>query len=120
LSWSALQPNHLVPLLPRDGQCGQARRQGWIGLRGRNVWLGKSGAATMLSQLARNGEPISHATLDSLSSTRHANDTREILLRTTISEPRNEYLERLGLWVDHYLAGVPNHQASFLSAYAQW
>ena len=74
----------------------------------------------MLCQLARNGKPISHATLGSLSPSRHADYTRDILLRTTISEPRNEYLERLGPWVGHYLAGVPDHQARFRSAYAHW
>jgi hypothetical protein len=84
------------------------------------VWLGKSGAATMLSELARNGEPISHATLDNLSPSRHADYIREILVRTDILEPRNEYLERRGPWVDHYLAGVAEHHARFLSAYAHW
>jgi hypothetical protein len=84
------------------------------------VWLGKSSAATMLSQLARNGEPISHATLDSLSPSRHADYIREILVRTAILEPRNEYLDRLSPWIDHYLTNVPDHYARVLNAYAHW
>lgn len=85
-----------------------------------SVWLGKSGAAAMLAQLARSEEPITHATLDDLSPSRHANYIREILVRTGILEPRNEYLERLVPWIDLYLAELPGENARLLRAYAHW
>jgi len=84
------------------------------------VWLGKSSAATMLSELARSEQPITHDALDRLSPSRHADYIREILVRTAILEPRNEYLERLVPWVDHYLTDVPDHHARLLRAYAHW
>ncbi|MCW2688662.1 MAG: hypothetical protein JWR37_3552 [Mycobacterium sp.] len=84
------------------------------------VWLGKSPAARMLSDLSRSGQPITHEALDLLSPSRPADYIREILVRTAILEPRNEYLERLGPWVDHYLTDVPDHQARILKAYAHW
>jgi hypothetical protein len=74
----------------------------------------------MLSDLARSGQPITHETLDLLSPSRPADYIREILVRTAILEPRNEYLERLGPWVDHYLTDVPDNQARVLRAYAHW
>ncbi len=74
----------------------------------------------MLAQLARSEEPITHATLDDLSPSRHANYIREILVRTGILEPRNEYLERLVPWIDLYLAELPGENARLLRAYAHW
>ena len=84
------------------------------------VWLGKSPAATMLSDLAARAERITHETLDDLSPSPAADYIREILVRTAILEPRNEYLERVTLWVDQYLAGVTGEKAQVLRAYAQW
>lgn len=85
-----------------------------------SVWLGKSGAAAMLAHLARSEDPITHATLDNLSPSRHADYIREILVRTGILESRNEYLERLIPWIDRYLAEVPDESAPLLRAYAHW
>jgi hypothetical protein len=84
------------------------------------VWLGKSPAATMLSDLAARGKPITHETLDDQSPSPAADYIREILVRTAVLEPRNEYLERVTLWVDQYLADVAGEQAQVLRAYAQW
>ncbi|WP_425004948.1 hypothetical protein [Mycolicibacterium sp. S3B2] len=85
-----------------------------------SVWLGESGAAAMLAQLAHSGEPITHATLDALSPSRSADYLREILVRTEILEPRNEYLERLAPWIDHYLTDIPAEHARLLRAYGHW
>lgn len=84
------------------------------------VWLGKSGAAAMLRDLAVGDEPISHQTLDSLSPSRHADYLREILIRTGILEPRNHYLDRLGPWIDQYLRDVPDQHAQLVGTYAHW
>jgi hypothetical protein len=84
------------------------------------VWLGRSAAATMLSDLAARGESITHETLDAVSPSPHADYIREILIRTAILEPRNEYLDRLVLWADKYLADVSGEHARVLRAYAQW
>jgi hypothetical protein len=74
----------------------------------------------MLSDLAARGEAITHETLDDLSPSPAADYIREILVRTAILEPRNEYLDRLVLWVDQYLADVSGEPARVLRAYAQW
>jgi hypothetical protein len=84
------------------------------------VWLGRSAAATMLTELAAQGEPITHETLDAVSPSPHADYIREILVRTAILEPRNEYHDRLVLWLDQYLAGIGDDHARLLRAYAQW
>jgi hypothetical protein len=84
------------------------------------VWLARSAAATMLSDLASHGEPITHEMLDAVSPSPHADYVREILVRTAILEPRNEYLERLTLWLDRYLADIGDERARLLRAYAQW
>lgn len=84
------------------------------------VWLGRSAAATMLSDLATRGEPITHETLDAVSPSPHADYIREILVHTGILELRNEYLDRLVLWLDHYLADIGEHHARLLRAYSQW
>jgi hypothetical protein len=49
----------------------------------------------MLAYLAAHRQPITHETLDAVSPSPHADYIREILVRTAILEPRNEYLDRL-------------------------
>lgn len=84
------------------------------------VWLGKSAAAELLSNLAHTGTDISHAALDQLPPGRHVNYVREILVRTKILPPRNEYLERIAPWLDRHLTNYPTEHAQLVRSYAVW
>jgi hypothetical protein len=84
------------------------------------VWLGKSAAAELLMNPARTGQPITHQALDQLPPGRHANYVREILVRTAVLPPRNEYLERITPWLDRHLANHAIEQAQLVRSYAIW
>ncbi|WP_225337307.1 hypothetical protein [Mycobacterium intracellulare] len=84
------------------------------------VWLGKSAAAELLMNLARTGQTITHHALDQLPPSRHVNYVREILVRTAVLTPRNEYLERIEPWLDRYLANCPTEHAQLARSYAIW
>ncbi len=84
------------------------------------VWLGKSAAADLLTNLARTGETISHEALDQLPTSRHVNYVREILVRTAVLPPRNEYLERIEPWLDRHLTNYSPEHARLVRSYAIW
>lgn len=84
------------------------------------VWLGKSAAAELLMHLAGTGQTITHYALDQLPPGRHVNYIREILVRTAILTPRNEYLDRIEPWLDRHLANYPTDHAQLVRSYAIW
>jgi hypothetical protein len=84
------------------------------------VWLGKSAAAELLMNLARTGQTITHHALDPFPPGRHINYVREILVRTAVLPPRNEYLERIEPWLDRHLANYPTEDARLVRSYAIW
>ncbi len=84
------------------------------------IWLGKSAAAELLTNLASTGTTITHDALDQLRPGRHVNYVREILVRTEILPPRNEYLERIEPWLDRYLANHATEPAQLVRSYAIW
>ena len=84
------------------------------------VWLGKSAAAELLTNLASTGKDISHEALDQPPPGRHVNYVREILVRTAILPPRNEYLERIEPWLDRHLTNYPPDHARLVRSYAIW
>lgn len=84
------------------------------------VWLGKSAAAELLMNLARTGQTITHHALDQLPPGGHVNYVREILVRTAVLTPRNEYLERIEPWVDRHLANYPAEHARLVRSYTIW
>lgn len=105
-------PNQLQPL--RDALGGAADP------RSVAVWLAESAAADLLRTLARAGEPITHQALDALPPGRQVNYIREILVRTAILTPRNEYLEGIEPWLDNHLADQPADHARTVRNYAVW
>src|SRR6185295_557918 len=84
------------------------------------VWLSKSAAAELLTNLARSGSAISHDALDQLPLGRHVNYVREILVRTAILPPRDEYLERIEPWLDCHLTTYPAEHVRLVRSYAIW
>jgi hypothetical protein len=84
------------------------------------VWLASSAAADLLRTLTRGGEPITHQALDALPTGRQVNYVREILVRTAILAPRNEYLEGIEPWLDEHLADQPIDHTRIVRNYAVW
>lgn len=84
------------------------------------VWLGKSTAADLLAGMARTGQTISHDALDALPPGRDVNYIREILVRTEVLPPRNEYLERIEPWLDRHLMSYPAEHGRLVRNYAVW
>jgi hypothetical protein len=83
-------------------------------------WLRKSESARLLARLARMREPITHQLLDSLPPSRNLYYVRDVLVHTSVLEPRNEYLERLGPWLDEVLAEQPAHIGRTIRPFMHW
>lgn len=84
------------------------------------MWFGKSTAADLLAGMARTGQTISHDALDALPPGRDVNYIREILVRTEVLPPRNEYLERIEPWLDRHLMSYPAEHGRLVRNYAVW
>ncbi|MFI1195708.1 hypothetical protein ACH4T9_20975 [Micromonospora sp. NPDC020750] len=83
-------------------------------------WLRKSESARLLARLTRSGEPITHGLLDELPPTRHVYYIRDVLVHTGVLDPRNEYLERIGPWLDALLAEYPASHVRLVRPFANW
>lgn len=84
------------------------------------VWLSKSPGARMLREMSRAGDEITHDVLDELPSSASLNYIREILIRTKVLDPRNEYLDRIEPWIDNLLCSYPLEHARIIRSYAVW
>jgi hypothetical protein len=50
----------------------------------------------------------------------YVNYIREILVRTEVLPTRNEYLERVGPWIDRHLISYPAEHQRLVRNYAAW
>ncbi|MEO3925826.1 hypothetical protein ABGB07_18440 [Micromonosporaceae bacterium B7E4] len=83
-------------------------------------WLRRSEAARLLARLARMEEPITHSLLDELPPSRTLYYIRDVLVHTGVLEQRNEYLERVGPWLDDVLVGRPSDHVGLVRPFANW
>ncbi|WP_159928352.1 hypothetical protein [Rhodococcus sp. WAY2] len=84
------------------------------------VWIGKSAAAQLLSELAKSEQPVTHGLLDRMPPTRAVHRVRDMLVQTHVLPERMEYLDRVLPWLEHTLAGRPDGHARLIRPYAQW
>jgi len=87
------------------------------------IWLSdhRDGAGpSILRALAHATEPITHATLDDLPQGKTLRHIRDLLVTAEILPERNENLERLTLWLENFLADLPDHHAQLLRPHAHW
>jgi hypothetical protein len=82
-------------------------------------WLLRA-PARLLSELAAQDRPLSHDLLDELPQTHALHYVRRILVHAGVLPTRNEYLERVGPWLEQLLADQPAHRAQLISTYARW
>lgn len=85
-------------------------------------WLRKNPniGATLLGQMARGEVPISHDTFRALPQDRARGYLRNLLAAVGVLEPFDPFIERMGPWLDEYLATVPEHQRELLRRYGRW
>ncbi|WP_405166443.1 hypothetical protein OG203_15920 [Nocardia sp. NBC_01499] len=83
-------------------------------------WLATSPAATLLARLVSQHDGITHELLDELPQSSSIRYFRELLVATTILEPRPEPLHQLQLWVSRTLADLPAHQRALIAPFAEW
>ncbi|WP_228566912.1 hypothetical protein [Nocardia sp. SYP-A9097] len=88
-------PAHLVPLV--DALLAAEKPRSVL------VWLGRSSAAQLLSELARNGTPITHDGLDALPPSRSVHFVRRMLMCTGVLPYRDDYLDRISPWLEALL-----------------
>jgi len=87
------------------------------------VWLtGHRGGAgpTILRTLARTPEPITHATLDAMPQSKALRHIRDLLVTAGVLPARNENLERVALWLEDFLADLPDRHVRLLRPHAHW
>lgn len=83
-------------------------------------WLAHSVNAQLLSDLARSGQPITHALLDAAPQGRHEYFVRQLLVQTGVLPPRHDDLERIPAWLDNTLAGRPEAHRRLIRPFAHW
>lgn len=70
--------------------------------------------------MAARDQPLSHELLDGLPQTRALHYARRILVHAGVLPTRNEYLERVGPWLEQLLADQPTSRAQLVRPYARW
>lgn len=85
-------------------------------------WLRKKPnvGATLLGQMARGEVPISHDTFRALPQDQARGYLRNLLAAVGVLEPFDPFIERMGPWLDEYLATVPEHHRELLRRYGRW
>lgn len=85
-------------------------------------WLRKKPnvGATLLGQMARGEVPISHNTFRALPQDQAHGYLRNLLAAVGVLEPFNPFIERMGPWLEEYLATVPEHHRELLRRYGRW
>ena len=85
-------------------------------------WLRKKPnvGATLLGEMARGEVPISHGTFRALPQDQARGYLRNLLAAVGVLEPFNPFVERMGPWLDEYLATVPEHHREILRRYGRW
>jgi hypothetical protein len=85
-------------------------------------WLTpRNPGARLLTRLARENTPLTHALLAELPQTQPLLHLRRLLVFAAVLPPREqEYLHRLGPWLREHLATRPAHHARLVHPYAEW
>lgn len=85
-------------------------------------WLRKKPGvgADLLGQMARGEVAISHDTFRVLPQDQARGYLRHLLAAAGVLEPYDAFLERMGPWLDDFLATVPDHHRELLRRYAHW
>jgi hypothetical protein len=83
-------------------------------------WIRRSPAARTIAELAATGTVIDHAVLDALPQTRALHYLRQALVFSGVLPERNEYLDRVGPWLEQLLADQPADRARLSRSYAHW
>ncbi|HZW44291.1 MAG TPA: hypothetical protein VFF32_07865 [Dermatophilaceae bacterium] len=85
-------------------------------------WLRKKPGvgAALLGQMARDEVAISHDTFRSLPQDRAHGYLRNLLAAVGVLEPFDPYIERMGPWLNEYLATVPEDHRELLRRYGRW
>jgi hypothetical protein len=84
------------------------------------VWLGKSRAAQLLTDLAGLGQPLTHELLDTVHADQALNYLRQLLVHTAVLPTRIEHLDRLAPWLDQELADRPAAHVRLIRPFAIW
>ena len=84
------------------------------------VWLNRSAAAQLLTEVAAHPELPTHAVLDSFPPSRTVHFVRRMLVNTGILPTRTEYLERIVPWLDATLTSHSASHVRLIRPYAQW
>lgn len=88
--------------------------------RGTIRWLAGQGGAA-LADLVATGQPLTHADVDAIpSSPAVGRFLRALLVTTEVLPDRDDYLERVTVWIDRTMAGRPAHHTNVLRPYALW
>lgn len=84
-------------------------------------WLRRdNGGAELLRRLIRNGEPLTHETLDVLGHSTGVISLRHMLVHVGVLPARNELLAQLEPWLDRALGNVAPAHRHLLRTYGHW
>ncbi|MGH2909079.1 MAG: hypothetical protein ACRDK8_07275 [Solirubrobacteraceae bacterium] len=85
-------------------------------------WLRKKPGlgAELLGQMARGEVAISHDTFRALPQDQARGYLRNLLTAAGVLEPFDPHVERMGSWLEEFLATVPEHHRDVLRRYGRW
>lgn len=84
------------------------------------AWIRRPGVDAALRELAAVHAPITHATVDAMTSGKSAEYLRALLVDIGALSVRNEPLERTAAWLSDFFDGVDREHVRLLRPFAEW
>lgn len=83
-------------------------------------WFNRSTGPDILRSMAQGEIEITHAAFEAMAPNKTVNYLRDFLVAVGVLPPFDAELERVTLWLNNILAGLPKDQADVLERFARW